>query len=427
MTAHFCGRSTMAEKQPPHRAVLVFSAPLVKELVTNEVRLPPTYVGVRRIRPSNWNVQNEFHGKKSSQDEAPEKNKVVFKITDANGVTRRMNSQEKKELKMKLKVERAEEKKRLKREAAEARAREEENEAAEQELKSPPLLRLPEQEGYHQLEVSQAALEEELADLRGDRNGVPPVMLSPPLANQALRSGGILSVETCCKVEQATNEDGGESGLIIDDELANRWATALKENMKPAEAARNEEDGIRAMPYQLMPEVWSRLRPESLSAGSIEFGEAINNIEKNESDVAVSTNVWSSVTVRQRRERLDSDTNLVVSVLHRQSNLHVSCGAKFGCDFLLYDGRRDERHAFAGLRIVERNSSQLPTPSPYDLTGFVRCLNTAGKLALVATVDRDESGVARIAFVDLALEKILQRGKRKRSRREAGMNLDKAH
>jgi tRNA splicing endonuclease len=135
--------------------------------------------------------------------------------------------------------------------------------------------------------------------------------------------------------------------------------------------------------------------------------------------------MWSCVAIRRKRGQVDTDTDIVVSMLHRRSNLHISCGAKFGCDFLLYDGRRDERHAFAGLRIIERDSAlQLPLPTTYDLTGYVRCLNTAGKLALVATVEHDEAG-EHVAIVDLALEKILPQNKRKRSRQDAAKNLAK--
>lgn len=413
----------MAEKEPLHKAVLVFSAPHVKDLVSEKVRLPPNYVGVRRIRPSSLKVQNELRG---SPVVALKKQEVVFKVTDANGVERRMNAQEKKRLKLKLKEERAEEKKRLKREALEAKTN--------TELPPTPQLQphnLPEQEGYHQLKVNQSALEEELADLRGDRVGVPPVMLSPPLAIQALQSGFLASSRV---------EETEQPRIVLDDELAKRWAKSLKNNMKSAEEVR-ERDSIRAMPYQLVPEVWSRLRPTTLADEPDREGTAIrtengagdntklsSNAENgagNDTESLINT-VWSFTTVRRKRGSVDTDTDAVISLLYRQSNLHISCGAKFGCDFLLYDGRRDQRHAFAGLRIIERTScSQLPLPSPYDLAGYVRCLNTAGKLALLATVEEDESGDAHIAFVDLALEKILQQGERKRSRRDAGKNLDK--
>jgi hypothetical protein len=77
----------------------------------------------------------------------------------------------------------------------------------------------------------------------------------------------------------------------------------------------------------------------------------------------------------------------------------------------VYDGRREEKHSFAGLRVyhVRDGSSELPAPSAYDLHGFVRAMNTARKLALIATVrsSSDEPHVARIAVVDVALEAIL--------------------
>jgi len=47
----------------------------------------------------------------------------------------------------------------------------------------------------------------------------------------------------------------------------------------------------------------------------------------------------------------------------------------------------------------------LPVPSAYDLAGYVRGLNTAGKLALLATVII-EKDVDKVLIVDLALEKI---------------------
>merc|ERR1712028_1800 len=149
----------------------------------------------------------------------------------------------------------------------------------------------------------------------------------------------------------------------------------------------------------------------------------------------------------------DDIISIVSEYLHRETNFYVSCGAKFGADFLIYDGPREERHAFAGLRILSpplSQSSALPLPSAYSLTSFVRCLNTAGKLALLATVeeiqhskeeddDDDDDGVVvldddvhkqeeggkdcnkkiattqyQVAFVDVALEKVLDVHKQKK-------------
>jgi hypothetical protein len=396
----------------PHRAVLVFSAAVVKQLVSDSVRFPPTYVGVRRVRPSN-RIRDEL---RNQNNIGP--TEVVYKITDANGVKRRMTTQEKKELKLRLRKEKHQAKKKQKLQGGAANTSSPVGNNSDGPML--PLQQVPSglNKKYHQLHLSTSALEEELADLRGDRDGVPPVMVSPPMAHEAFRTGVL-------KAAGSDSYNGTLSHFILDDCLARRWAVALKKSMESAEQVRSKE-AMRPMPYQLIPEVWTRLRPDSLS-------DLAMNIETASSKASIadvsngcqglpkedSNGIWSFVTVRRRLEQADDDTAIVISVLHNFSELHISCGAKFGCDFLLYDGRRDQQHAFAGLRVMERFSSQLPLPSTYDLTGYVRCLNTAGKLALLATVERDESG-AHVAFVDLALEKIFSAAPQTRGRsREA--------
>ena len=80
----------------------------------------------------------------------------------------------------------------------------------------------------------------------------------------------------------------------------------------------------------------------------------------------------------------------------------------------MYDGKRDERHSFAGLRIYSSNNKeegiQFPIPTAYDMMGFVRSMNTARKIALIATVVRGRGRgdtTPRVSIVDLALEKVL--------------------
>ena len=189
-------------------------------------------------------------------------------------------------------------------------------------------------------------------------------------------------------------------------------------------------------------------------------------------------------------------TTAVLEYLHKETDYHWSCGAKFGADFLLYDGPRSQRHAFAGLRIMvlppppteeeaatttaARGTGNDPPedsmwtgaaaaaagmPSAYELAAYVRCLNTAGKLALLATVavvvtdknhDNDQAAgergdgstsenhppphhevtpttttiLVKVAFVDVALEKILtapthQKYGRSEKRRDVAKNLAK--
>jgi len=167
-------------------------------------------------------------------------------------------------------------------------------------------------------------------------------------------------------------------------------------------------EDLRPMPYHLVPEVWTRMRPPEMSSKKASHQELIL---LNEASVKYRQGVaWDFTQIGPSAPQ--SDEAAVIELLHGGTRLHISCGAKFGCDYLIYDGPRNERHAFAGLRILRSKPTEnhLPLPSAYNLAGYVRCLNTAGKLALLATVvqEGDTSGGIkhRVAIVDLALEKI---------------------
>ena len=135
---------------------------------------------------------------------------------------------------------------------------------------------------------------------------------------------------------------------------------------------------------------------------------------------------WDRVTLRPPTS-FDFDASLIFEFLYNESSkFYMSCGAKFGSDFLIYDGPREERHAFAGMRILSANKG-LPIPTSYAMAGYVRCLNKAGKLALMATVLHEEvDGVPlhKILLVDVALEKILSaETHRKRARTEVRRDI----
>ena len=55
-------------------------------------------------------------------------------------------------------------------------------------------------------------------------------------------------------------------------------------------------------------------------------------------------------------------------------------------------------------------------PRAYDLAGYVRCLNTAGKLALLGTVVHDDQKGCHVSIIDLALEKVDVKRKPKRAK-----------
>ena len=170
-------------------------------------------------------------------------------------------------------------------------------------------------------------------------------------------------------------------------------------------------------------------------------------------------------------ESCDYVSASIYQCLYRNfQNLRISCGAKFGCDYLLYDGHRQDRHAFAGLRICmyteefntkssfdcssgkiscckddnDPSNFEFPLLSTFELSGFVRVLNTAGKLALLALVRIEEiehkqmngghrskrQRVCKVSIIDLALEKVLtapshSRSVKRKVRRAVGQHLSK--
>ena len=476
-------------------AVIVFSANVVRRLD----RLEPTYVGVRRVRPSSRVVQNALFsgGTKHQQlinsaengpanetnvDAAsdpsshpePQQRAIqagyIFKTIGEDGVERRMTNKEKKamrkqmlEVKKLVKLEQRqlrEEQEALerierKRHKRRKRQNERNNSANVNSFGEISVIdkvvqnALPEDEntsgddsgentaekeddmqGLNQVGISLPNLspvEQELADLRGERHGVPPVMISPALAHAALVNGHILpgGHSRSSLPRSALTKVKGKTDIKIDDDLAREWAEALVKSMQPAWAVREQED-MRPMAYEIIPDVWTRLRPISL--GVEKCGDAqkpLNSADmegpKNEEtpkEMCRPGESWAFVQIRPPSESsFDSDLALVAEFLHGHANIHISCGAKFGCDYLLYDGPRKERHAFAGLRLMTESddsssgvSGAFPLPSAYCVAGFVRCLNTAGKLALLATTRRDirEDGstVCRIAFLDLKLERV---------------------
>ncbi|KAL7573075.1 hypothetical protein ACA910_018761 [Epithemia clementina (nom. ined.)] len=424
-----------------------------------------------------------------------------------------------------------------------------------------------EQPEYVQFKVNPSALEQELADLQGEREGVPPVWLSsaqvasrfrtvlvhpeiqqpqPPQqqsqqiqANKNAVTATTISTNRHNKFHGTLSlqeQDEGVDAVELDEGYSQFWAKALhSSSLQAAETTRQQETQWRALPYALVPQVWTRLRPplrscssgnsktnhqnndsqqpskalieepHEASASSTDSHDEKNNVETNNTERSSTNSVLVArrrdedkdfnkammmmmeqsktttteiimlpMELRQRRtdyhRRLDLAMQACVHYVNQELGLYVACGAKFGCDFLLYDGPRSRRHAFAGLRVVvvnnnnkDKSSWDYPLPRAYDLTGYVRCLNTAGKLALLATLvvdqndnddddandnnmevnkdDNDKSNKhgkhkTRVAFLDLALVRIRhddddsngKKQKRKRKRKtleERFLNLTK--
>jgi len=456
---------------PPNQShsALIFSGSLLHKLENHpSLRLPTTYVGVRRVRPSggaakkidddgtssrnvsvhdddDW-TPNAIHtedttGNNAADDEASanlKANAISFKATNPDGTERRMTTQEKKQLKYKL----AQAKREVKREKRQMKHEQLIQEAKKAKRERKKLKRLERQERKNQQQQQQQkedeeehvkqeqvcqekcchdevdekndaieehtftaynALDEELAAMRGDRSGIPPAMLAPAAACVALDT----------KALGCTNRKDQPDKTIFDRQLTSEWAHELQQGMIPAEELRAKED-MRPMAYKIVPELWNRLCPKSLWECEDRDMTTTQAEEEHTTDNSTMTveNQLSLGLIRHPSSLYDEVTYAVFRHLHQYSNLHISSGGIFGCDFLLYDGKRSDRHSFAGLRIYtcdKNNESKFPVPSAYDLTGFVRTMNTARKLALIATVikDEEEGDTARVLIVDLALEKIL--------------------
>jgi len=311
-------------------------------------------------------------------------------------------------------------------------------------------------------------VDEELVALKGEKRGIPPVLLTPAATSVAVTNGSLKMTPNETDSSIVT-----QKSAIMDPELSRAWALQLKASMIPVEVSRAKEN-MRPMAYEVVPEVWRRLCPENLWNPSVDVNEKdltvtrqtkvqsihkkteISMSECNDIDVSSSTTqqkevLYSFVPIRNPTSSYDLDAQLIFQHLYRHTNFHISCGAIFGCDFLLYDGKREDRHSFAGIRLYsakrtnvneEGGCMDFPIPTAFDIMGYVRAMNTARKLALVATVIHPEtsslSGFARqngpkIALVDLVLEKVLEvethlkKGNtiKRRSEEEAASALDK--
>lgn len=417
------------------RSAVIFSRELVRKLEGPGFRLPATYIGVRQVRPAGgktkeagakrkrgtteiscvntgdvcdeWspnvictNIQPAANGTVRTEDITPYP--ITFKVTNPDGTERRMTAQEKKKLKNEMKQakqlarkeqKQIEVKERIRIDKEKKRERKKLKLMAKQKrLQNTNDSEEHEQEEHKGTDESNSPTQED-QDEETERKyrGNPPVILTPAGTRVAVELGALYS---------KTTQDANFI-TALDDDLAKEWAAQIQVSMVPAEQHRAKED-IRQMPYKLVPEVWKRLRPVSTDR-QIFMTDKV--------DSGPNTD-YSTTPLRNSAPSYDDSAYFIFKHLHQHFNLHLACGARFGCDYLLYDGKREEKHSFAGLRIytaTDDSNDMLPLPSAYDMHGFVRAMNTARKLALIATVKRskDNPNVARVAIVDMALEAIL--------------------
>ena len=384
-----------------HNSAVLFDKEHVKSIEFAH-RIPPTSIGVRRTRPSSKVVMKELKSQQrakkqqkldSKDDAAPNANNDLDEIVNAFDHSNTAQIESKSSSK-----------------------------ATESEVPA---------SSYFQLQPDKGEVQEEIDEiLSADRAAYKniPAYLTAPMVTLAQKKG-LLGAKSPTVSKLCTD-------FAIDDELAQEWSKHITEAMAEAEEVRAKED-MRPMAYKLVPEPWKRLResckqvPSENAITCSDIG-TLGEVQNAENYVVYADNI------RARKEMLDETHSIFYDCLYHQfPNLHISCGAKFGSDYLLYDGNRKERHAFAGVRILTTEVGQdgqihYPLPTPYDLHGFVRCLNTAGKLALLATVVTRNEGEQRVVVVDLALEKILsapthlkKQHRSKEARKNVGENLAK--
>ncbi|GMH77030.1 hypothetical protein TrST_g5408 [Triparma strigata] len=287
-----------------------------------------------------------------------------------------------------------------------------------------------------------------------DQNRQTPLMLSDAASRYALSCGNIIISGSNSTSIIPKNCPGYFEGLPVSNccDLACSWVCKVEAGMEGAVKERMEEENIRAMPYTVTPEVWKRMNPmngegkkgeDVIVGGLATVNGPVSSDPKSHSIPFAPLPPLNAET--EEAVSLPATTLAVAYANLQGMGLHVSCGAKFGADFLIYDGPRDGRHAFGGVRcygyrkvVGVENEGDVKPPRAQDLAGFVRGLNTVGKIGLLAfveeQVERREGAVVtvgyRVGYVDLVLEKILtaethkKRG-RTEKRKDMSKNLSK--
>ena len=436
----------MSNPMKPVRPIIIYSPHLSKQCNDKTIRLPPTYIGV---------TKDPGRHAPNTKPQPTVQSNVEYKITNGES-KRRMTTKEKKEYKYKLKMQLKEERQKRKelKEMKEKegkmlrkqRKREEKrkkrdgmnNNAKDENVeKKVALEKEDKKDKYYQLEINEKAIQEENEDKRSLQT---PVLLSGPLSSCAIQhtlfQNPLSNDDHIQKKQKMLNEELNSHTTNVkfasDDALAKKWCGLIKDRLKIAELERKRDVSIRPMVYHIVPELWTRLRPIKTEPKT--ENESKNTNESNDTNQSIP---YSFISLRKPSKK-DTYHQLFLQYLYKTfPSMHISCGIKFGCDYLLYHTNRFHCHSFAGIRLLIPNDG-IPVPDPYDVSGYVRGLNTANKLALLATVMQEEEEY-RVVIVDLALEKIVlteeeleRHGTWKRHnkhlggvRKDVGLSLDK--
>ena len=110
----------------------------------------------------------------------------------------------------------------------------------------------------------------------------------------------------------------------MNDEYAQEWAVALRASMMPAIQTRSAED-MRSMVYDIVPQVWTRLRPPF----SLKDIQEAPKCQQESWDYALeeTSRMTLSCTLRPPLA-IDNQWNVLMQALYRGKGIHIGCGAK---------------------------------------------------------------------------------------------------
>ncbi|KAL3937450.1 MAG: hypothetical protein SGARI_002121 [Bacillariaceae sp.] len=411
--------------------MIIFNAATSKQAASSEYRLPANYIGVRQVRPG--------YKRSKGQTTRDDSSKVVIKFTvvdEETGQERRMTSAEKRAKKLQLALEKKLAKQQAKEQAATSEDATTTTETVDDDGTNNVNASITATTNndtmyYHQMPLNATAMEQELEELREENAKLAPVILSPPMAMQFQdKTRASSSGKEERDKAQSSEMSSSSASIQYSHSMSQEWANALMERrIQPAQDYRAKED-LRPLAYKIHPE------PQEADKGA---DADTNVVVPKPCDWAPMYCRPSCPTTTTPSSSLSHDEmiSIVFEYIHRSTPYYVSCGAKFGSDFLIYDGPREERHAFAGLRVLspqfspsamEQQHHHLPLPTAFSLTSYVRCLNTAGKLALIATVvpaAADDDSTYQVLLIDVALEKVLDAPTHKRKRGNSKMIQEK--
>lgn len=351
------------DKSPPlQQALVLLDAPHMKRVQTAH-RLPGTYIGVRRIRPSSRAVALAAVSRKKYTLIEPLPH-MTFKVADPmTGVERRMTKAEKRAAKqerqrvIKERMQQAKAAQQAEKEQIIKQDTQVDNEqqhppqdGEDEDEKLEPSLEArvaeaaaaganhasgehhndktheaaaidndDDDDKYYYFKITEASLEQELADLRGERSQVPPILLSPGQAHVAA-AYNLVPPNTATTTSVDTTAIGIRN-IPINDEYAQQWAAALRASMMPANETRKAED-LRSMVYDIVPQVWKRLRPCFSINDDLEPSESWDA-----SCLEETSRMTLPCTLRPPLE-IDNDWNLLMQALYRGNEIHMGCGAK---------------------------------------------------------------------------------------------------